>query len=226
MTQYSLDTPREVAGNCCNLRGVAASVRDEAAIRGAVLSEDRSSSDGRVSQDTMADLAARRAVTTAAEIPDYSVFFRREFPHVARTVYLILRDQGRAEEVTQEAFILLLRHWRKVSSYDRPDAWVRRVAIRLAVRTSWRERRRWVLERQTVVTPGSEDSPPGVVEALRSLSAHQRAAIVLFYYEDCPIDEVAQILDCSQNTVKSHLHRGRSRLRALLGETYGGADGA
>ena len=47
-----------------------------------------------------------------------------------------------AEDVTQEAFLKLLQHWRKVTALDQPDAWVRRVAIRLAVRHAKREARR------------------------------------------------------------------------------------
>ena len=56
---------------------------------------------------------------------EYAWFFRAEFPGVLRTVFLILHDRGRSEDVTQEAFIQLLTHWRKVSRYERPEAWVR-----------------------------------------------------------------------------------------------------
>ncbi len=80
---------------------------------------------------------------------EYAWFFRAEFPMVLRTVFLILGDRGKAEDVTQEAFIQLLSHWKKISRYERPDAWVRRVAIRLAVKAQRRERMREVLERDT-----------------------------------------------------------------------------
>jgi RNA polymerase sigma-70 factor (ECF subfamily) len=141
-----------------------------------------------------------------------------------RTVYLVVHNHERAEELTQEAFIQLLMHWKKVSRYDRPEAWVRRVAIRLAVRNSRRERLRAVLERTAVVAPAAPDTKADLTEALQQLSGPQRAAVVLHYYEDLPVDQMADILGCSQNTVKSHLHRGRNRLRTLLGEGSGGAD--
>src|SRR6476469_3447199 len=77
-----------------------------------------------------------RTLTLVTDAPlDYEGFFRREFAPTLRTVELMLRDHGRAEELTQDAFVQLLRHWAKVSRYERPDAWVRRVAIRLAVRS-------------------------------------------------------------------------------------------
>ena len=88
---------------------------------------------------------------------------------VLRTVFLILGDRGRAEEVTQEAFIQLLTHWRKVSRYERPEAWVRRVAIRLAVRTVRRERLRTVLEREAPRREDGASFDVDLADALRNL---------------------------------------------------------
>lgn len=80
---------------------------------------------------------------------EFSWLFQVEFPAVLRTVFLILHDRERAEDITQEAFVTLLGHWKKVATYERPDAWVRRVAIRLAMRALRRERMRTTLERNT-----------------------------------------------------------------------------
>ena len=149
---------------------------------------------------------------------EYTWFFRSQYPMVLRTVYLILGDRGRAEDVTQEAFIQLLAHWRKVSRYERPEAWVRRVAIRLAVRTAKRDRVRGVLERDA---PRREQHPPPDVDlaaALRRLPVRQRACVLLFYFEDRPIAEVVDILGISDGAVKVHLHRARQRLSELLKE--------
>ena len=149
---------------------------------------------------------------------EYAWFFRVEFPMVLRTVFLILGDRGKAEDVTQEAFIQLLSHWKKISRYERPDAWVRRVAIRLAVKTQKRERMRAVLERDT--TSGQLPTAPDVdlANALRQLPLKQRTCVLLFYYEDRPIAEIVDILGISEGAVKVHLHRARERLAALLGE--------
>ena len=154
-----------------------------------------------------------------SELDDgYSWFFQAEFPAVLRTVFLILHDRGRAEDIAQEAFIQLLGRWKKVSRYERPDAWVRRVAIRLAVRAMKRERIREVLERSEA--PDAIDDVPDldVAHAIAGLSPMQRTAVVLFYFEDRPIAEIAHILEISDGTVKVHLHRARERLAGLLGE--------
>ena len=157
------------------------------------------------------------ALVTDAAL-EFERFFREEFAPTLRTVELMLRDHARAEELTQDAFVQLLRHWQKVSRYERPDAWVRRVAIRLAVR-SLRRDRLWQLVRGSLLQAPPE--PPTRLDldgAIRRLSGTQRAAIVLHYYEDRPTAEVAAMLGCSESTARVHLHHARKRLAQLLGE--------
>lgn len=79
----------------------------------------------------------------------YEWFFRDEFPRVVRTVYLIVHDRQTAEDIAQEAFARLLVHWSKVSRYEQPDAWVRRIAIRMAARANKRAFMRARLEART-----------------------------------------------------------------------------
>ncbi len=147
---------------------------------------------------------------------EYAWFFRAEFPGVLRTVFLILHDRGRSEDVTQEAFLQLLTQWKKVSRYDRPDAWVRRVAIRQAVRMMKRDRMRTELERADASAPDPDLPDVDLAHAVQALPAMQRAAVVLFYFEDRPIAEIADILDVSDGSVKVHLYRARQRLAVLL----------
>ena len=157
--------------------------------------------------------------TTVTDTPtEYTTLFRAEFAAVLRTIELMLRDHARAEEITQDAFLQLLVHWSKVSRYERPDAWVRRVAIRLALR-SLRRDRLWQLVRGGLL-PREPDRPVryDLESAIRKLPGSQRAAIVLHYYEDRPTAEVAAILGCSESTARVHLHHARKRLAILLGE--------
>jgi RNA polymerase sigma factor (sigma-70 family) len=149
---------------------------------------------------------------------EYSWFYRGEYQPVVRTVFLITRDRQRAEDIAQDAFVQLYAHWKKVSSYERPEAWVRRVAIRMAVRHLKRERMRAVLERET---PTPSIAPPidvDLLRAMRELPVTQQVAVVLFYFEDRPISEIVHILDTSEGAVKMALSRARHRLAELLGE--------
>ena len=154
---------------------------------------------------------------------EFTYLFRAEFPRVVRTAYLILHDRQGAEDVAQQAFAQLLVHWKKVSRYDMPEAWVRRVAIRLATRTAHRDRVRGILHQQ-VETPEPTSSPDlDLVRALKALPPQQRAAVALFYFEDRPVKEIADILSCSESTAKAHLFKARGKLAQLLREDEGEA---
>jgi RNA polymerase sigma-70 factor (sigma-E family) len=146
----------------------------------------------------------------------FAWLFRDEYPAIVRTAYLMLGDREAAEDVAQEAFVRLYARWRKVSRYDRPGAWVRRVAIREASRARRKPRALALAPEQ----PGGAETPADLDlrRALLSLPSNQRAAIVLHYLEDLPLAQVAELMGVATSTAKVHLHRARKRLALLLGE--------
>jgi RNA polymerase sigma factor (sigma-70 family) len=151
--------------------------------------------------------------------PAFDEVFASEFPSVERTVFLIVHDREMAKELTQDAFLALLRAWRKVSRYERPGSWVRRVAIRMAVRALQRREHRSRAEHRAPSPPEMATARDlDVWRAVGALPARQRAAVVLFYFEDRPVDELADILGCSPQTARVHLHRARHRLEGLLAD--------
>ena len=155
----------------------------------------------------------------AAGSEDFEALFLHEFPRLARTVHHIVGDRARAEELAQDAFVELLRHWRTVSTYDRPDLWLRRVAIRKAQRERHRGWRRQELESLTATTAVVDPPPtpaPEVLEAVRRLPPRQRAVVALFYLEDRSMTEIADILEMKESTGWSQLHTARKRLAAAL----------
>lgn len=154
--------------------------------------------------------------------PEFEDLFVEEYPRVMRTVFFVVQDQGRAEEVTQDAFVALLRHWARIRDYDRPGAWVRRVALRFAVKTARREQRLAALSRR-LRPERVEELPvfpvsPETMAALRSLPVKERAVVVLHYFEDRPVDQIADLLDCTPSAVKMRLSRARHHLADLLAE--------
>ena len=154
---------------------------------------------------------------------EFRWLFAIEYPAVVRAVYLVLHDHARAEEIAQDAFVQLLRHWEKISRYESPEGWVRRVALRLAIRHVRRQRRLSLLTSSPTVDTPAYDTVMDidVLAAIKSLPPRQRSVVVLFYYEDRPMDEIARILGCSTSTGWVHLHRARKRLGALLTEEVG-----
>jgi RNA polymerase sigma-70 factor, ECF subfamily len=163
---------------------------------------------------------ARRGIDGAVSERDaeFTAFFRAEYAGLVRTLFLITRDREQARDMAQEAFAQLFARWRRISHYERPDAWVRRVGIRMAVRASKRERNRARLERELDFATFPKPVDLDVIRAVDQLPSSQRAAVALFYLEDRPVSEVAEILGCSQMTAKVHLHRARKRLAELIGE--------
>jgi RNA polymerase sigma-70 factor (ECF subfamily) len=163
----------------------------------------------------------------AAAVDDFDALFACEYPAVVRTVFLICHDHQLAQDVTQDAFVELFARWEKVSRYDRPGAWVRRVAIRRVSRALQRERRRRVAERAVVPAETAEGADLDVLRAVRRLPLRQRIALVLHYYEDLPLHDVAAVLGCSPATAGVHVHRARAALASELSASPEGvsADG-
>ena len=151
---------------------------------------------------------------------DYQTLFRREYPSVLRDVTMVLGDREAARDVAQEAFARLYVHWRKVSRYERPGAWVRRVAIREAVKGNRRRAKAEASAHLVIVDESFSPAPndPDLAAAIATLPPMQRAAVVLHYLHDLPIREVADTLGCREATAGVHLHRARKRLAELLGE--------
>jgi RNA polymerase sigma factor (sigma-70 family) len=153
---------------------------------------------------------------------EFTWLFRREYTAVVWSANVVLHDYARAEEIAQDAFARLLENWRKVSRYDRPGGWVRRVALRLAVRAAKRQSR--LVSLDEAWPAASSDHPSfdlDLLAAIRQLPPRQRAVVALHYVEDLPVNEVADILGCSVSTASVHLHRARVKLADLLKEEVG-----
>jgi len=142
---------------------------------------------------------------------DVDTLFRTEGDRVYRTLYAFTGGRADiAEEATAEAFARALA---RPEPLREPIAWIYRVAFRLAIDELRRDRRRG----STIERAAPPPELLGVVDALRKLSPNQRAAIVLRHVLDLDVDEVAKRMGIAAPTVRVHLHRGRARLRDLLG---------
>ena len=136
---------------------------------------------------------------------------------------LILVDQHRAEDATQEA---LLSAWRDVKGLRDPDRfepWLRRILVNACYREA-RKDQSWRRAQARLEPVGGPEPDPAewtadrdVVErAMRSLDPEQRALVVLHYYLRLPVAETALTLGIPVGTVKSRLSRTTSRMRANL----------
>jgi RNA polymerase sigma factor (sigma-70 family) len=163
-----------------------------------------------------------RTVATVGSAEAFEDFFVREYGAVVGLAYALCGNRALAEDLAQEAFLAAHRNWSRLASYERPGAWIRRVVANLSVSAI----RRRVVEAKGIVRlaarerPQVEDLPASDAAfwtAVRKLSRRQAQVVALFYVDDLPVAEIAQILDVSVGSVKKHLHEGRRALAAAFG---------
>jgi RNA polymerase sigma-70 factor, ECF subfamily len=149
-------------------------------------------------------------------------FYAREYRKVAALAYVLTGRGSAAEDLAQEAFEAAFRSWHRIVTYDKPEAWIRRVVANRAVSL----RRRAVTELRLLgtlfrlVSPESREMDSKATEvwdAVRALPKRQAQAVALHYLDDLPLKEIGVIMGCSEGTVKTHLARGRQRLERILG---------
>lgn len=149
---------------------------------------------------------------------DFDEHFRSQFPRLVYELRYIVGVESLARDIAQEAFIRQYVAWARVSHYDKPGAWVRRVALRLAFNARRRQARESPLDNADIAQAPAVDVDKvlDVRAAIAKLPDAQRAAVVLHYYRDYPVAEVARMLRCRESTAKAHLFKARSRLAELL----------
>jgi RNA polymerase sigma-70 factor (ECF subfamily) len=151
----------------------------------------------------------------------FDAFFHREYPRMVGLAYAISGSRWAAEELAQEACLRAFKSWPSISSYDKPGAWLRRVTINLSnsfVRRRVNELKaleRYAVGRVEPVDPHPDDDAD-FWSAVVSLPRRQRAVVVLRYVDDLATTDIADVLEISESSVRTHLQRGREALEAYL----------
>jgi RNA polymerase sigma-70 factor (sigma-E family) len=153
--------------------------------------------------------------------PEFDDFVRDSGSGLLQLAVLLTRDRGRAEDLVQMALLRTARRWG--AARHNPVANSRRVLVNLA-KDGWRERGRRPQEVADLtgidpVAPAADDSVLQREAASRLVAAlpmGQRKILVLRYFADLSVAEVAVILGCSEGTVKSQTNRALATLRDHL----------
>jgi len=148
--------------------------------------------------------------------PTFEDAFRAEYAGIVRVVSPIVGSTADAEGVVQDAFVKAFARWPRLARYDRPGAWIQRVAIRDAVRLAQRTR-----PPEGIPTHGRDHADAVAVQidltqALPLLTPNQRACVVLRHLADWSTSEIASALGIREPTVRVHLHRARAVLSEVL----------
>ena len=148
--------------------------------------------------------------------------YGREIQGVA---YLILRNPTDAEDVLMDTLLTALDRGSSLRDAAAMRPWLLKIATNQALSRQRRFRRvTWLQLMPDVAAPTLDTTEHvALVQGLASLPIRSRAAVVLHYYADLPVADVAAVMGTSQNTVKSQLRTGLARLRELLDSSLGNA---
>ena len=167
----------------------------------------------------------QRALVERAIAGDHDAFgdlVRVSIRKLYAVARLILRDDARAEDATQEALVAAWRDLSGLRDPDRFEAWIHRVLVRECYRMAKRERRRVEVEGQ--VQPVTQTADPSREQAIRDelergfarLPVEQRTVLVLHHYAGFSFPEIASALGIPVGTAKSRVHRATLAMRAAL----------
>jgi len=147
--------------------------------------------------------------------------------HLLRLCTLYLGDRSQAEDAVQDTFLRALRAWPGFRGDCAVETWLGRIAINVCkdyLRSAW-NRRVSVVEALNEI-PAAEDSPhedDTLLREIMNLKPKYKEVILLFYYQDMKISEIARVLDAPESTVSVRLKRAREQLKKRLEGWY--ADG-
>ena len=158
----------------------------------------------------------------------FELLLERHRTALARTAYLVTRDREAIQDIMQEALIQIWRDLRSYRPYGSFRAWMLKITLNKARKHYRKKRVQTVpLEDATEVRGNSED--PGEAaergeqtqrlrQALDRLTSDHREVLILRYYNELTVPEIAKALGCREGTIKSRLSRAHSRLEQALSE--------
>jgi RNA polymerase sigma-70 factor (sigma-E family) len=157
---------------------------------------------------------------------EFREFIRNRASPLHQSAYLLCGDWHLAHDLVQDTLVKAYQHWPRIRRVDNPDAYVRRILLN-EVRGRWRRRERAVPvarfpEGREPVAPDAADEiarRAGLQQALLALPLRQRATVVLRYLEGMSERETAQVLGCTEGTVKSQSARALGTMRSFLDRT-------
>ena len=145
----------------------------------------------------------------------FEEFFELERDHLCDLLSLVTGDRSEAEEIAQDAFVLVWERWDRVRLMDSPAGYLYRTAIN-TFRKRYRRARlfgRLAVSLSPRTSSSPADAPVLLSEALRALTPRQRAALVLTELLGYSAEDAARALGVKVSTIGVLKHRGRTALR-------------
>jgi len=153
---------------------------------------------------------------------EFTEFAAAEMLRLRRTAYLLCGDWHAAEDLTQIALTKTLLAWRRISKQENAHAYAHRTLVNAYLdQQRTRKSGEVPVDRlpEHIGHPGTAELRVVMLDALATLPPQARAVVVLRYWEDLSVDQVAGILRCSGGNVKSQSARSLQKLREVLGHS-------
>jgi RNA polymerase sigma-70 factor (sigma-E family) len=152
---------------------------------------------------------------------EFTSFVLGSQPALRRTAYLMCGDWGLASDYVQEALIRVYRHWPRLRGDAQARSYARKAVVSVVIDAKRRRSSTEVPVDAVRDTVGPDDVQRSadrdlLTRCLAQVPARQRACLVLRYYDDLPVAEVAAALGISEGTVKSQTARGLETLQAAF----------
>jgi RNA polymerase sigma-70 factor (sigma-E family) len=152
---------------------------------------------------------------------EFEEFAHARTSHLYRTAWLLVGDAHHAEDLVQETLAKMYRAWRGISRIDNPAAYAQTVMVRTFVS---QRRRKSLTEQPYAEVPeiaehrDDAELRVSIQKALAGLAPLDRAVLVLRFFEDRSVEQVALDLARSPGAIRTRTYRALDRLRAVLGD--------
>ena len=152
---------------------------------------------------------------------EFTEFAAGAAARLRRTAFLLCGDWHLAEDLTQTTLARMFVSWRRISRQDAVYAYASRTLVNAYLADKRRRRGREVLTGwlpEPAVEPAACEVRMVVLDALATLPPKARVVVVMRYWADLSVEQVADLLGCSTGNVKSQSARALGKLRAILRE--------
>lgn len=159
---------------------------------------------------------------------EFVAYYAARASSLRDTAYLLCGDWHLAEDLTQNTFTKLYRAWTRIERHEAMDSYARRVLLRTFLderRRPWRREQPTQPESAELDTVSYDEPSSSEQELLRTallrIPKRRRAVLILRFWADHSVEQTAELLGCTEGTVKSQTSRGLADLRAVLGDALG-----
>ncbi len=179
--------------------------------------------EGRAADGSLDEPALLRRIA-AGDRQAFEKLYRCYFPRLTRFLERVIRNPHGVEEVLNDSMLVV---WRKAATFNgqsKVSTWIFAIAYRKALKAMKRFDEPLAADEQTFESP--EPGPESqllqrqrsalLLQQIGRMSAEHRAVIELTYYHGCAYREIAQIMGCPVDTVKTRMFHARKRLRQFL----------